>query len=68
MVKCPAVQNVISVIGAAPIDMMDTMSKVITQGHHLGVKRYQVRSLVHGLLLAEERALSMHGAGMGPSS
>ena len=42
MVKCPAVQDVISVIGAAPIDMMDTMSKVITQGHHLGVKRYQV--------------------------
>lgn len=42
MVECPAVQDAISVIGPASIDMMDTMSKMITQGYHLGVKRYQV--------------------------
>lgn len=56
--KRPAVRVAICVIGPASIDN-DGHSE---QGDYAGA------SLVHGPLLAEERALSIHGAGMGPSS
>lgn len=66
--KRPAVRVAIGVIGPASIDNDGHNEQGDYAGASLGGQEAPGRSLVHGPLLTEERALSMHGAGMGPSS
>lgn len=66
--KRPAVWVAICVIGPASIDNDGHNEQGDYAGASLGGQEAPGGSLVHGPLLAEELALSIHGAGMGPSS
>lgn len=66
--KRPAVRVAVGVIGPASIDNDGHNEQGDYAGASLGGQEARGGSLVHGPLLAEERALSIHGAGMGPSS
>lgn len=66
--KRPAVRVAICVIGPASIDNDGHNEQGDYAGASLGSQEAPGGSLVHGPLLAEELALSIHGAGMDPAA